>query len=288
MRLSSDALGVVLLSLFLGGCSQGQSGSAASTAASVNSQCNLDKMNLSQSADGDYQSEVFTSPDAPHSNYVLLQGQTSAASAPAWNGAIPWYYNPANAPSAFTPDQVLATIQKGMDTWSSVCGVKWQYMGTTSDTFTVGSMNGISTISWGDADGAAGITENYSEKNSQGFFIFESDMNLSNTQLLDLETLQGVLNHELGHYLGLAHSNVEASIMFANPYHPIPYLLVLQQDDINGCSALYGASSTAVVTTPPTIAGGGTSSIAPASSGCSGSGSSSTPSSANPNSVLVI
>jgi hypothetical protein len=121
MRLSTDALGVVLLSLILGGCSQGQEGAAASSsAASVNSQCNLEEMNRSQSTDGDYQSEVFSTHDTVHSDYILLQGQTSAASAPSWSGAIPWYYNPANAPSAFTPDQVLATIQKGMLAWNSL------------------------------------------------------------------------------------------------------------------------------------------------------------------------
>jgi hypothetical protein len=52
--------------------------------------------------------------------------------------------------------------------------------------------------------------------------------------------------HELGHLLGLGHSDRPASILYANPYHPERgYMRNLKGDDIAGCVALYGASGKA-------------------------------------------
>jgi predicted Zn-dependent protease len=62
--------------------------------------------------------------------------------------------------------------------------------------------------------------------------------------------------HELGHNLGLEHSNVRSSIMF-------PYLLHgnngLENDDIAGIQALYGRPQIKPSTsTPPTPPSGNT------------------------------
>jgi len=256
MRLHPMLFGLILIN---SGCSNFQATNALSGSTSQSSQCSVKAMNQSnqqtaQVNDGDYHVKIFSDASEVHGLALYLNGQSSASTAARWQGAsIAWTYNHAGAPSSFTENQVLATIQKGMDNWSSVCNIQWKYVGASSATSTPGSTNGVNVIGWGDSGGgSAGVTYNYSRKDSQGFSIFEADMIVSNTQVLDAQTLQGVLNHELGHYLGLAHSNVVESIMFANPYHPVPYLLILRQDDINGCSALYGAASSVVVTPPPT------------------------------------
>ena len=42
--------------------------------------------------------------------------------------------------------------------------------------------------------------------------------------------LDGLLTHELGHAIGLAHSDVATAIMFANPYHSYQYNETLKSD----------------------------------------------------------
>ena len=53
------------------------------------------------------------------------------------------------------------------------------------------------------------------------------------------------MTHEIGHAIGLSHSNQSASVMYANPYHSVNYMRTLRGDDAEGCAALYGAASTA-------------------------------------------
>jgi hypothetical protein len=53
------------------------------------------------------------------------------------------------------------------------------------------------------------------------------------------------MTHEIGHALGLDHSNVPASVMYASPYHSTSYMATLRGDDANGCAALYGSAPTA-------------------------------------------
>jgi hypothetical protein len=57
-----------------------------------------------------------------------------------------------------------------------------------------------------------------------------------------VDFFQGMFLHELGHLLGLGHSDRPASILYANPYHPERgYMRNLKGDDIAACAALYGA-----------------------------------------------
>ena len=63
-----------------------------------------------------------------------------------------------------------------------------------------------------------------------------------------------ILMHELGHNLGLEHSNVKGSVMSAFlPWRPHEFVLKLQPDDVKRIQALYGAGtgSGAVQTLPP-------------------------------------
>ena len=62
------------------------------------------------------------------------------------------------------------------------------------------------------------------------------------------------LMHELGHNLGLEHSNVKGSVMSAFlPWRPHDFVLKLQPDDVKRIQALYGAGAgtEGVQTLPP-------------------------------------
>ena len=74
---------------------------------------------------------------------------------------------------------------------------------------------------------------------SQVFLHFDDDEQWvdSDTQDVDLET---VAAHEIGHTLGLAHSNDPNALMFPSYSRPHRFL---DQDDIAGAQSIYGASS---------------------------------------------
>lgn len=179
---------------------------------------------------------------------VYWNGNGNSAAAPRWSGStVNWYYNPANQPSTLTTSQALAAIQKSMTVWQSVCGIKWSYQGTTTRS-TDSHSDQFVTIGWGDANGYTG---GYTTVQWDGGLAFvDSDVEFSATGIRDANSLYGIANHELGHQLGLEHSDISEAIMFANPYHTTTYMGTLRTDDISGCVGLYGPSMTAPSPTP--------------------------------------
>lgn len=61
-----------------------------------------------------------------------------------------------------------------------------------------------------------------------------------------------VVAHELGHSLGLSHSNDPGALMYPNYAYTDPKEFLLPQDDIDGIQAIYGQSDDAVQPTGPT------------------------------------
>lgn len=179
---------------------------------------------------------------------IYWNGSGNSATAPKWkNGIINWSYNPASQPTQISTDQALAVLQKSMNTWQSVCGIKWVYQGITTNS-TAATSDGNVTIGWGNAHGYNGGFTTV-QWNGQLNFL-DSDMEFSSSGISDTNTLYGIANHELGHQLGLDHSDVSESIMFANPYHTPTYMQTLRNDDISGCVGLYGQSLSAPAATP--------------------------------------
>lgn len=192
-----------------------------------------------------------SSPSGHGSEKLYWNNSGDPTRAPRWpQKTISWYYNPDGQPPQFTDAQAIAIIQNGMKTWESVCGIKWVCQELTNRAYSVHN-DATNTIGWSAANNYAGMTTIHL---SSATVLAEGDIDLANTQVTDETTLQGVINHELGHQLGLAHPDVAESIMYANPYHPVPYLLTLRQDDIDGCVGLYGApnGSTPTVAASPT------------------------------------
>lgn len=237
-------------------CSSRDAGTAVQGAADLaSSGCKVENEVLVQQVkDGDYHVQIFA-PENEASNFnekMYLNNQSNPASASRWkNGVVNWYYNPSGVPAAIQAT-ALSTIQESMAYWSSVCKITFNYMGTTTRASTSTAKDSSNVIGWGNADGATGITYSYMSGSSLPLGITESDINFNISQVRDTTTLKGVANHEIGHFLGLAHSDVSESIMYANPYHNIQYLLMLRPDDVAGCVGLYGANSVATPTPTPT------------------------------------
>lgn len=172
-------------------------------------------------------------------------------------GVVPWKYNPVSQPVVMGTDAWLGLIQRTMARWEAVCSVRFEYQGlTTAPAFTD---DGVNVVGWSPSLPSYGVVAQYQRGNSlvpeDVTLVSPSDL-LTNewwTKLLKFdEVIEGVLLHELGHLLGLQHSDQPASVLYANPYHPEQgYMRTLKPDDRAGCAALYGTASRQTQDDPP-------------------------------------
>ncbi|CAK7353302.1 unnamed protein product [Dovyalis caffra] len=90
------------------------------------------------------------------------------------------------------------------------------------------------------SQGMAGNTLGFTYPPTNGTVFFNADMNWSFGATPGAYDLGTVGLHEFGHALGLAHSSVEAAVMW--PYTGMAQTKHLHDDDIKGMKALYAAS----------------------------------------------
>lgn len=187
---------------------------------------------------------IFRS-DAPDEQKYLTFG---------WNGwsgrTVHWRYNDSNRPAAIVASATAAVsrVQAAMNKWAAVCNVQFVYDGTSNNAASLasGSRDSVNVITWGALTGnTTGITyAGASGFTGQTFTLDEADMVL-NYQFNP--SLDATLVHEVGHMIGLKHSNQESSVMSGPNTAPdvstsYTGLSALQPDDIAGCAALYGAT----------------------------------------------
>lgn len=159
-------------------------------------------------------------------------------SSPKWDGALmKWHYNPSGQPASVSTEAMLALIQTDMAKWSGSCGIRFEYQGTTSAAPTLN--DGINVIGWSSANGYDGYTQYW----YRGAYFSDVDIRLDPSRLTATTQIEGIVDHELGHAIGLDHSDEAAAIMYATPYHSYDYQRTLRADDIAGCQALYGAAA---------------------------------------------
>jgi hypothetical protein len=134
-------------------------------------------------------------------------------------------------------------VKQAFDLWAAQTPLTFT---ETSDTSTADISIGWAVGDHGDGDafdGPGDVLAHSSFPNpydkSQVFLHFDDDEHWvdSNTRDVDLLT---VAAHEIGHTLGLAHSNDPNALMFPSYSGPHRFL---DQDDIAGAQSIYGASS---------------------------------------------
>jgi hypothetical protein len=121
------------------------------------------------------------------------------------NSVYMWYLNPAYMPSQLSQSDVVA--------WGKF-------------------INGMA--------GVAGYAATHIITSGGVATIVDADLIINNEMATDINTLDGILMHELGHAIGIGHSDRQAAIMSAAPYHEVTYNRTLRADDIEACTSLYG------------------------------------------------
>lgn len=168
------------------------------------------------------------------------------------------YVNPANAPSWMSADQVVASVQAAMNDWNSQGGANIQlvYGGLTTAGHALDGLNVVSFSPTPKGDGSIAFT----------FSQWDSSLHLSDSDVVLYLTdgsrtfsyfaddqdcwavgwnaiyLHDMLTHELGHLLGLEHSDVDGATMHIGYATCSQTQRSLELDDIAGIQALYGAT----------------------------------------------
>ena len=148
-------------------------------------------------------------------------------------GTLVMHYNPTNAPAGIRERDVKRAIEK----WNQAnAGISVAYGGQVAEPLSkwLEYSDGLNVIGWS----APGVTASLG---SAMFSFDECDVQLG-SEPYDWERykLDNVLTHEVGHCLGLGHSNNDRAIMWwvANG------VTELNRDDVTGLRALYPKAGT--------------------------------------------
>lgn len=140
--------------------------------------------------------------------------------------------------------------------WEGLCKLKSTCQGATS---TVPDFNStyqnsgrVNVFGWvpftGSNAGSDGYVRWFYEYGGTNGNMIDADMYLNTARTWtqsNKRNLEALITHELGHVLGLNHSNLGESVMFADPYNTYSYQLTPRGGDARACAALYGESPNA-------------------------------------------
>jgi predicted Zn-dependent protease len=168
-----------------------------------------------------------------------------------WTGGqINWYYNPANQPGNLATADVINALQTAALRWEGMCNLSFTYQGTTTVAPNVRSTSAtvdrVSVFGWGQLTNEMAQYGAYTQWWYDGnHAMTDADVVINTSYQWSLQNVEAIMTHELGHALGLNHSNLQASVMFSSPYNSYEFQRTLRGDDANACAALYTASANA-------------------------------------------
>ncbi len=140
-------------------------------------------------------------------------------------GVLRWRYDDAGELHPWA----RMVIESAMQEWAAACGIRFE-QSDASD---------AAPFAWSDALPAHVGAVTGANVDAAGL---RDVLVLFNAPALrDLETLYHVARHEIGHAIGLAHSDVPDAVMSGPPFTPYAIFTPrLAPDDVAGCVALYG------------------------------------------------
>ncbi len=172
-----------------------------------------------------------------------------------WDTTVRLVYDPDGAPAAYSSNTaVIALVSQAFGYWTQVSGIQFEVTGVNAaaaddrDVSNPNQRDGLVRISWGaigSAAGQAGPLGGFFDSDL-GYYPYEDgtiELNNGAGVISGDTELVGVLVHEIGHLLGLGHSDNPASVMYANPYN---FLRYPREDDIRAMQVRYGAPAAAI------------------------------------------
>ena len=179
--------------------------------------------------------------DGPVEKYVLFNSPTGIS----WPGGVmTWHYNDAHRPAGVTKAQTVAQINASMAKWSAVCNITFVQGADTTNGFS--SSDSTNVIGWVTGDPAVtapttGLTLVAWDGSNH---LVDADIKLNadySATYSPSTNLDATITHEVGHSLGLNHSDVQGQVMSGPPLTSYDGATTLGSDDIAGCVHLYGA-----------------------------------------------
>jgi hypothetical protein len=186
----------------------------------------------------------------------------------AWPATLFWSYNPSGAPSHFAdPSIVAGAMQSAIGKWRATCNIDAAYAGVTAvdpENSILDQENGpqpdqVNVLGWRPTPaGIAGYTVGYAAPVAEGTPpIIDADVVIDPAKLPAFDQLERLLLHELGHVIGVNHSQFDNALMSGPPYSNYNTLNALTADDVRGCRCLYGpppgVSSGLLCSIPPVV-----------------------------------
>lgn len=150
---------------------------------------------------------------------------------------------------SFMPSGFQQEIKKAFNAWSSVANLKFIEVADDGANFNKLTTSGDIRIGGEKIDGPSGVLAHAFYPDTHWYFSAGGDVHFDTSEkwaidnLVDGISIFWVALHEIGHSLGLGHSDASKSVM--GPYYN-PSLTTLQPDDIAGIQYLYGANISAV------------------------------------------